>query len=172
MLCVLLTVLMLSAFACTKRPPKTTPVDDTAQAADASTDTDTVDRAGISEEELYRQQYEQERAEVLQDVRFDYDSAALSSEARATLERIGQWMMKRPDAQIVIEGHCDERGSQEYNLALGERRAASAKSYLLSYGIEGSRLRTISYGEELPLDPAQNETAYAKNRRAHFKPMD
>ncbi len=76
--------------------------------------------------------------------------------------------MKYSTVKIQIEGHCDERGTAEYNLALGERRANSAKKYLVSLGIPADRLSTISYGKEMPLDPGHNEEAWAKNRRAHF----
>ena len=77
-------------------------------------------------------------------------------------------MKENPRAKIIIEGHCDERGTNEYNLALGDRRAFSSKSFLVDLGISDSRLRTVSYGEERPLDPGSDEGAWAKNRRAHF----
>jgi peptidoglycan-associated lipoprotein len=76
--------------------------------------------------------------------------------------------MKHPTVKIQIEGHCDERGTNEYNLALGERRANSAKKYLISLGMPADQISTISYGEEKPLDPGHNEEAWAKNRRGHF----
>jgi peptidoglycan-associated lipoprotein len=75
----------------------------------------------------------------------------------------------RPQARVLIEGHCDERGTVEYNLALGEKRAQAVKEYLVTYGVEGERLDTVSYGEERPLDPRSTEEAWAKNRRAHMK---
>jgi peptidoglycan-associated lipoprotein len=78
------------------------------------------------------------------------------------------WLLDNPDAAIRIEGHCDERGTNEYNIALGERRANSARKYLINAGVEAHRIFTISYGEEKPLDPGHNETAWAKNRRDHF----
>ena len=77
-------------------------------------------------------------------------------------------MKKYPAMQVTIEGHCDERGTAEYNLALGERRALSAKTYLVSLGIPAERVRTVSYGKEFPFDPGHNEEAWSKNRRAHF----
>jgi peptidoglycan-associated lipoprotein len=99
---------------------------------------------------------------------FDYDSAELNTAAQAilqedagTLKRYGTWT-------ITIEGHCDERGTAEYNLALGERRAVAARTYLVSLGISADRLRTVSYGKEFPFDPGHDESAYTKNRRAHF----
>ena len=79
-----------------------------------------------------------------------------------------EWMRENPNATVTIEGHCDERGTNEYNLALGDRRAESAKAFLTDLGIDSSRLTTISYGEERPVDPRSDEEAWAKNRRAHF----
>lgn len=100
---------------------------------------------------------------------FAFDSAALSVMAQETLKRKADWLMKNTDAIVTIEGHCDERGTNEYNLALGERRAESARAYLVDLGISNARLSTISYGEERPLDPRSNEEAWAKNRRAQFQ---
>jgi len=92
----------------------------------------------------------------------------LSTMAQDTLRRKAQYMRENPDLKVVIEGHCDERGTNEYNLALGDRRANSAKIFLSDLGISSSRMTTISYGEERPVDARSNEEAWAKNRRAHF----
>ena len=102
------------------------------------------------------------------DVQFEFDSAKLSMEAQDILRRKAEWLKENPRAKIIIEGHCDERGTNEYNLALGDRRAFSAKSFLVDLGIAASRLTTVSYGEERPLDSRTDEDAWAKNRRAHF----
>jgi peptidoglycan-associated lipoprotein len=99
---------------------------------------------------------------------FDYDSAELSAEARAVLDANAATLKKYASWAITIEGHCDERGTAEYNLSLGERRAVAAQSYLVSLGIPASRLRTVSYGKEFPFDPGHDDAAWAKNRRAHF----
>lgn len=104
----------------------------------------------------------------LHDVHFAFDSSALDATAKSTLSRNAEWLKANPNATAKVEGHCDERGTNEYNMALGARRARSAHDYLVHLGIEKSRLSTVSYGEELPLDPAHNEDAWAKNRRAHF----
>jgi peptidoglycan-associated lipoprotein len=104
----------------------------------------------------------------LTDVYFDYDKSNLTSVAESTLGQDAAGLSKHAGASVVIEGHCDERGTNEYNLALGERRAAAAKSFLVNYGIEAGRLQTVSYGEERPVDPGHDEAAWAKNRRAHF----
>ena len=103
-----------------------------------------------------------------EDIYFEFDSAALLAEAQAILKEKAEWLRNNSDVTATIEGHCDERGTNEYNLALGDRRAASAKTFLMDLGIAGARLNSISYGEERPLDPGHNEEAWAKNRRDHF----
>jgi len=102
------------------------------------------------------------------DVQFEFDSAKLSMDAQDILRRKAEWLKENPRAKIIIEGHCDERGTNEYNLALGDRRAFSSKSFLVDLGIAASRLTTVSYGEERPIDSRADEDAWAKNRRAHF----
>jgi peptidoglycan-associated lipoprotein len=102
------------------------------------------------------------------DIYFDFDKYDLKPEARAILVEKAEFLKKYPTVRILIEGHCDERGTNEYNLALGERRANSVKQYLIHLGISPDRLSTISYGEERPVDPRHNEEAWAKNRRAHL----
>jgi peptidoglycan-associated lipoprotein len=99
---------------------------------------------------------------------FTLDSAELDDMGRATVQANAEILKKYPTWQVTIEGHCDERGTAEYNLALGERRAVAVKTYLVSLGISSDRLRTVSYGKEFPFEPAHNEDAWSKNRRAHF----
>ncbi|MDO8785854.1 MAG: peptidoglycan-associated lipoprotein Pal, partial [Syntrophales bacterium] len=101
-----------------------------------------------------------------EDIRFDFDKSNLTPEARKILDQYAAWLLEHKDFNILIEGHCDERGTTEYNLALGEGRAAAAANYLADLGIEEKRVETISYGKERPLDPGHNEEAWAKNRRA------
>jgi len=109
------------------------------------------------------------RAEkALKDVYFAFDSYELSTEATKTLQDNADWIKANPAPVVTVEGHCDERGTVEYNLALGERRAEVAKKYLVSLGLKASRLKTISYGKSMPVDPGHTEEAWAKNRRAHF----
>jgi peptidoglycan-associated lipoprotein len=103
-----------------------------------------------------------------QDIYFDFDKYDLRTDARATLDRKASFLNQNSSVRVQIEGHCDERGTEEYNLALGERRANAAKQYLTTAGISAGRLSTISYGKERPLDPGHNEAAWAKNRRDHF----
>lgn len=104
----------------------------------------------------------------LQDAFFDFDEAALRSDAKTALENNARFLEGHSIARLIIEGHCDERGSVEYNLALGERRAKAAKDFLVSYGISSGRLTTISYGKERPFDSGHEEAAWSANRRAHF----
>ena len=101
-------------------------------------------------------------------VYYGYDTAELSAEARTALDANAAVLKKYPSWTVTIEGHCDERGTAEYNLALGERRAAAAQSYLVALGVPASRVKTVSYGKEFPFDPGHDEAAWAKNRRAHF----
>lgn len=97
---------------------------------------------------------------------FGYDSSILNSTAQATLQRQADWLQRHPNLSIVVEGHCDERGTRAYNLALGERRASSARNYLVSLGISPSRIATVSYGKERPAVLGSNERSWAQNRRA------
>jgi peptidoglycan-associated lipoprotein len=104
----------------------------------------------------------------LEDVYFAYDKADLSDKARASLQKNAQWMGKWTSTKITIEGHADSRGTNEYNLALGERRANAVRSYLSSLGVGAERMRTISYGEERPVCTEEEESCWSQNRRAHM----
>ncbi len=106
---------------------------------------------------------------VLQMIHFDFDQYDIKDEYRDVLANNAEWINSHPDTQIQIEGHCDARGTDEYNLALGERRAMAVKNYLVSLGVDEARLYTISYGEEMPLDMGSGEGAWAKNRRSQFR---
>jgi len=105
---------------------------------------------------------------LLKDIHFDFDKFDIRSGDTEILRGNAALLAKNPNMKIQIEGHCDERGTSEYNLALGERRANSAKEYLVSLGMSADRISTISYGKEKPLDPGHNEEAWGKNRRGHF----
>lgn len=104
----------------------------------------------------------------LKDIGFNFDSANLSETARATLKANAEWLKANPSARVQIEGHCDERGTAEYNMALGAKRAQAAMDYLSTLGVAANRLSTISYGEEIPVCKEHNEDCWAKNRRARF----
>jgi peptidoglycan-associated lipoprotein len=107
-------------------------------------------------------------SKLLKDIRFDYDKYDIRRVDEGILRENAAFLKKNPKMKIQIEGHCDERGTVEYNLALGERRANNTKRYLVSLGITSDRISTISFGKERPLDPGHNEEAWAKNRRAHI----
>jgi peptidoglycan-associated lipoprotein len=102
---------------------------------------------------------------------FDYDKAALTSSAKAMLKANADWIRANPKFTLQIEGHTDSRGSTEYNLSLGERRAKSVRTYLEGLGIDGKRMTVLSYGEEKPIAQGDSEAAYSKNRRANFVPL-
>jgi len=135
------------------------------------------ERAGIDEKSLQasleRKKYpgiegEFLESSLLQDISFGFDRYDLTPKAREILSQNADLLLKNPGVKIQIEGHCDERGTIEYNLALGERRANRTEEYLISLGLSTNRISSISYGEEMPLDPRHNEEAWTKNRRAHF----
>jgi peptidoglycan-associated lipoprotein len=177
--------LMLAA-SCAKKPVKVAPVvtpevDEEAEARRLAAEKEAEarrlaaeEKARALEEERLREQA-RERKELAErerffdeDIHFEYDKSRLLPEAKEILTHKAGWLEAHPDVSVIIEGHCDERGTNEYNMALGDRRAGSAKSFLIDMGITPERLTTISYGEERPVDPEHNEEAWAKNRRAHF----
>jgi peptidoglycan-associated lipoprotein len=131
---------------------------------------------GVGEEGLgagsslnrYQQGLEPGEAGPLKDVHFAFDSYELDEQARGTLRDDGNWLKDHSRTKVEIEGHCDERGTVEYNLALGAKRARSAKDYLVALGVSADRLTTISYGEELPLCHEHDEECWQRNRRVHF----
>ena len=105
------------------------------------------------------------------DIHFDFDKSFITDADRPDLQNIATYMKRHPEVQVRIEGNCDERGTAEYNMALGERRAESAKKYLTELGVPAGKISMISFGKEKPLDPGHNEEAWAKNRRDHFDKM-
>lgn len=153
------------------------------RAAEKALREETVKRQAIEEETLRVERARQVRAKAAaeertrrtarraflnEDIRFDFDSAVLLPMAEDLLRKKAEWMRKNPGVSATVEGHCDERGTNQYNLALGDRRAASAKTYLINLGIDAARLEAISYGEEQPVAAGHDEASWAKNRRAHF----
>jgi peptidoglycan-associated lipoprotein len=135
------------------------------------------DGEGLSESELAAQREGRfgsgsiptaEGEGMFNDISFGYDSYSIDDHGRADLEANARVLSQQPSLRVTLEGHCDERGTVEYNMALGAERAKAVKSALVALGVSGSRLDTISYGEEIPLDPGHDEAAWAKNRRVHF----
>ncbi|MBI4556144.1 MAG: peptidoglycan-associated lipoprotein Pal [Candidatus Hydrogenedentes bacterium] len=131
-----------------------------------STQPETTTSEGLPDVEIEKLLFD--RAAGLKNVYFDYDKYALRPDAIATLKENADLLKKYPNVLVQIAGHCDERGTQEYNLALGEKRALSTREYLMQLGISGDRLVTISYGEEMPAAPGHDESAWSQNRRCEF----
>jgi peptidoglycan-associated lipoprotein len=124
----------------------------------------------LTEEEMFLQKSLDQinREKPLGTVYFDYDRALIRDDAKPVLDANASWLKKFRTAKILVEGHCDERGTEEYNLALGEKRAKAAQDYLLSLGIASDRIKIISYGKSQPIDPGHTEAAWQMNRRAQF----
>jgi peptidoglycan-associated lipoprotein len=127
-----------------------------------------IETTQLTEERIDVREKVFEIATDLEMIHFEFDRSRITEEARMVLQENAEIIKQNPGALIQIEGHCDERGTNEYNLALGLRRARSTRDYLISLGVDPSRLVTISYGEEQPLDPGHNEVAWSRNRRAQF----
>lgn len=109
-----------------------------------------------------------EESGLFKDIFFEFDKYDVQDNAKAVLQSIASWLLKNPSAKILVEGHCDERGTNEYNLALGDRRAKGVRDYLAALGVSSNKIETISYGEEKPVCAEKTEECWAKNRRAHF----
>jgi len=165
---------MVLTVSCAKKEVATQP-EEMAQPEETMAPEEDMEAAQAAEEA--RMKSEQLRAEaeamardnfVNENINFEFDSSALSENAQIILSAKASYMRANPDITVTIEGHCDERGTEAYNMALGERRAKAARDFLVNLGIDEARLSIISYGEERPLDPASNEEAWAKNRRDAF----
>lgn len=172
---VLILPAMLFTVSCAKKAVESEPAVTPAEtpAVEDTTDADAEEKARIEAERLRAEEAERARmvarnAFTNEDIHFEFDSAALLPLAQDLLNQKAEYIMSVPGQGITIEGHCDERGTDAYNMALGERRAESAKAFLVNLGVSASQINTISYGEERPVDPGKNEEAWAKNRRAHF----
>ena len=126
------------------------------------------EEARLKAEEQARLKLEAQEEFTKEDIYFDFDSSAILPTAEEVMQKKAEWLKNNSGVSVVIEGHCDERGTNEYNLALGDRRASAAKTYMVNLGIDEAQLKTISYGEERPEDVEHSEEAWAKNRRAHF----
>lgn len=180
----LLILLMVLAFYGCSTPKVISP-----QAGSASQRQEvTTDQAGkgregsISEEEMARAERErllrerggrgeqagEQKSALLKDILFDYDSYAIKTDDLGRLKDIGAWLNRNKSVKLTVEGHCDERGTQEYNLVLGQKRSEVVKEYLIKTGVDANRINAVSYGKEAPADQGHSEAAWALNRRAHF----
>ncbi|KPJ60511.1 MAG: hypothetical protein AMJ46_05730 [Latescibacteria bacterium DG_63] len=166
----LLVVALLVSFGCAKK--KVTPTQELPPPPVQTTPAEEIEEPEVQPEEVpepvQEETPEEKVAAQIQDVFFAFDDYSLTEKARNVLANNAKVLAENPSVKILIEGHCDERGTVEYNLALGEKRALSAKNYLVNYGLDPGRTSIISYGKEHPFDPGHNEEAWAKNRRAHF----
>ena len=186
---VLAVLVTFSVSSCAKKkissePATTTTVEEEAQrrAEEEARQKELERQRTLQEEDLANERLSEERTGQTtpaarsifenEDVYFEFDSIRLAPEAQEILTQKATWLRANPAAKVTIEGHCDDRGTNDYNLALGEGRAQSVKAFLVDLGIKPSRLNTISYGEERPLDFAQTEKGWANNRRAHFVPIE
>ncbi len=150
---------------CSKKPAPTPP---TPEPEPPRVETPAPEPTGPSAEELRRQRMQQRLAEALQPVYFEYDQSGLSDAAKSRLVNIGEVLKEYTEVSLTVQGHCDERGTEEYNFALGERRAGAIQAYLASYGIDAGRINTVSYGEERPAIQGSSEDVWSKNRRGEF----
>ncbi len=175
-----------SMVACSKKKPPVNPVvkeepaaaqpaQDSAALAKAKADS--IERARLESERLEAERLEAERARVEKlinqlmsdDVYFDFDRAELTEKAKEILTQVGDILLKEPRFVIVVEGHTDARGTEDYNMTLGSKRAMKVKEFLSAYGVGGDRMETVSFGKEKPKVAGESEEAYAQNRRANFK---
>lgn len=175
---------LMFAASCAKRPVKSEPpavtaeeeeievkrlaAEEEARAAQKALEEQRLREERLREQARERKKMAERERFLNEDIHFEFDKSRLLPEAKEILRHKAKWLMAYPDVSVIIEGHCDERGTNEYNMGLGDRRARSAQSFLTDMGIARGRLTTISYGEERPIDPRHNEEAWAKNRRAHF----
>ncbi len=160
--------------ACAKKPPTTTesnkpteapttPRNETQVAPPSSSNA-----TNVQSEEIPADLTALNQKGYLKDAFFDYNKSDLRDDARAALSANAEWLKAHASTQFLVEGHCDDRGTTEFNLALGDKRANAAREYLTSLGIDGSRIRTVSYGKERPFCTAETEDCWQQNRRAHF----
>jgi len=170
---------IFSLAACTKkkisseaaRPTTAGAEDETRRRAEEEARQQALKEETLREERLRAEQAQKRTERSVfenEDIYFEFDSIRLSPEAQEILAQKAAWLRMNPRARVTIEGHCDNRGTNEYNLALGEGRAQSAQAFLVDLGIEASRMTTLSYGEERPIALGQDEESWARNRRAHF----
>ncbi len=181
LLLILLSFCVVAASSCRSRrkvpPPQSAPPVATATAPEPAVsvpapDRDFVppqpDRADVLSEDILEANRVARERGWIRDAFFAFDASTLDAEAQEALRQSATWLRQNPEYRIRIEGHCDERGTEQYNLALGDRRADTALSYLATLGVDRARIQTVSYGEERPFEEGSDESAWAQNRRAHL----
>ncbi|MUM78140.1 peptidoglycan-associated lipoprotein Pal [Pseudodesulfovibrio sp. F-1] len=172
---ILLAFALVAGAGCAKKTTTSTPPGTQVEVTDESrwTPPPAPAQPSVDESTLASEAERRAKAEAVEEltsvtIHFAFDSYELNAEARSILALKANIMRRFSDVRVIIEGHCDERGTEEYNLALGERRARAAYEHLVILGVDPGRMSIVSFGEERPLDPGHNETAWAKNRRAEF----
>lgn len=175
------TAIALFAWGCSKEKPETDPQPKTADApADSSLNLDALIADTLSADSLARLEAERLEAErarleeminriMLEDVYFDYDRSDLTENAKRLLAQVAEILVNETRFIVTVEGHTDARGTEDYNISLGARRSSVVREFLIAYGVDGSRLMSVSYGKERPKVLGSDESAYSKNRRAHFR---
>ena len=175
------TAIALFAWGCSKEKPETDPQPKTAEApADSSLNLDALIADTLSADSLARLEAERLEAErarleeminriMLEDVYFDYDRSDLTENAKRLLAQVAEILVNETRFIVTVEGHTDARGTEDYNISLGARRSSVVREFLIAYGVDGSRLMSVSYGKERPKVWGSDESAYSKNRRAHFR---
>ena len=180
-LLIVLSLSVLAASSCRSRrqapPPRTAPPVEAAPAPEPAIPVPSPDRdfeappaqpADVLSEDIREADRLARERGWIRDAVFAFAASTLDAGARAAVQHTATWLRSHPEFRIRIEGHCDERGTEQYNLALGDRRAETAASYLATLGVDRSRIETVSYGEERPFEQGANEAAWAQNRRAHL----
>jgi len=170
MLALLSLSLILTFTACGKKAAKVAPPTQEPVVEKVEEPTTRVEKPVLSEEELFQQKSLEElnKDQVLKRINFDFDKYDIREDMKPLLQANANWLLKFATVQILIEGHCDERGTIEYNIALGEKRAEAAKNYLASLGMNPAKIKIISYGKSKPLVQGVDEASYFQNRRAEF----
>lgn len=162
--------LAMSFTSCKKKDVKVEPVKKGPVVEKVDEKTTKFDKPELNEEELFRKKSLEElnREGNLKKIHFDFDKYYIKDDMKGNLHRNADWLLKHSTVEIIIEGHCDERGTEEYNMALGEKRADSSRKYLVSLGVSTDRIKIISYGKNRPIVKGVNEQTYYQNRRAEF----
>jgi peptidoglycan-associated lipoprotein len=175
--CVVMVIGMLFLVGCAPKTVETIQQPTTSITERSLSDQDSMGRRGITEEELaqaererlLREQQQGKDGSFAKDIYFEYDSYTIKQSELPKIDAVGNYLKQNRGINIVAEGHCDERGTIDYNFALGQKRAEAAKAYLVKMGIDGGRIKTISFGKEVPVDTGHSEDSWARNRRVHFK---
>jgi len=175
--CVVMVIGMLFLVGCAPKTVETIQQPTTSITERSLSDQDSMGRRGITEEELaqaererlLREQQQSKDGSFAKDIYFEYDSYTIKQSELPKIDAVGNYLKQNRGINIVAEGHCDERGTIDYNFALGQKRAEAAKAYLVKMGIDGGRIKTISFGKEVPVDTGHSEDSWARNRRVHFK---